>query len=42
MADTARVALLVRLEAKRGKEEEVAAFVRGARLGLGRAERGRT
>jgi len=30
MADTAKVALLVRLEAKRGKEEEVAAFVRGA------------
>ncbi|MGH9730251.1 MAG: putative quinol monooxygenase [Candidatus Acidiferrales bacterium] len=30
MTDTAKVALLVRLEAKRGKEEEVAAFVRGA------------
>ncbi|MGH9728080.1 MAG: putative quinol monooxygenase [Candidatus Acidiferrales bacterium] len=30
MADVAKVGLLVRLEAKSGKEEEVAAFVRGA------------
>ncbi|HEV2615079.1 MAG TPA: antibiotic biosynthesis monooxygenase [Candidatus Acidoferrales bacterium] len=30
MADVAKVGLLVRLEAKSGKEEEVASFVRGA------------